>query len=153
MTRSGYVDDLDPWDIIRWRGAVVSALRGARGRALLQALLTSLDALPEKRLIAHDLITPDGCCALGALAQRCGIDVADLDPEDSECVAARFGIAESLVREIVWVNDEEAGWPESPEGRPESPEGRFARVRKWVCEQLNYRDEKEGIVDASDPDQ
>lgn len=33
MSRSGYSEDLDMWDLIRWRGAVKSALRGKRGQA------------------------------------------------------------------------------------------------------------------------
>ena len=35
MSRSGYSDGLDEWAMIRWRGAVKSAIRGARGRAII----------------------------------------------------------------------------------------------------------------------
>ena len=45
MSRSGYSDDLEPWDLIRWRGAVNSAIKGKRGRALLQKMADALDAL------------------------------------------------------------------------------------------------------------
>ena len=31
MSRSGYEDGLEMWDLIRWRGAVASAIRGKRG--------------------------------------------------------------------------------------------------------------------------
>jgi len=36
MSRSGYVDngDIEQWDLIRWRGAVASAIRGKRGEEL-----------------------------------------------------------------------------------------------------------------------
>ena len=55
MSRSGYHDGIDQWDLIRWRGAVASAIRGKRGQAFLREMLDALDALPEPKLIAHDL--------------------------------------------------------------------------------------------------
>lgn len=55
MSRSGYSDDLDSWSMIRWRGAVTSATRGARGQAFFREMLAALDAMPEKKLIADDL--------------------------------------------------------------------------------------------------
>ena len=75
MSRSGYsVDgDLDHWQLIRWRGAVNSAMNGKRGQAFLRELLDALDALPEPKLIDHDLVRYDGStdtnlfCALGAV--------------------------------------------------------------------------------------
>lgn len=52
MSRSGYADWCDDnWAMIRWRGAVASAVRGKRGQAFLRELATTLDAMPEKRLI------------------------------------------------------------------------------------------------------
>jgi hypothetical protein len=36
MSRSGYSDDLENWSLIRWRGAVASAIRGRRGQAFLR---------------------------------------------------------------------------------------------------------------------
>ena len=57
MSRSGYVDgDDDQWASIRYRGAVKSAIRGRRGQAFLREMLAALDAMPEKRLIAGDLV-------------------------------------------------------------------------------------------------
>lgn len=32
MSRCGYSDDYDQWALIRWRGAVESAIRGKRGQ-------------------------------------------------------------------------------------------------------------------------
>jgi hypothetical protein len=46
MSRSGYSDDHSEWDLIRWRGAVASAIRGKRGQAFLRELLVALDAMP-----------------------------------------------------------------------------------------------------------
>lgn len=133
MSRSGYLDDLDdPWQLIRWRGAVASAIRGKRGQDLLRSLLAALDALPERRLIAHDLIAPDGAvCALGAAGRargQCSQMVA-VDPEDTEAVAKLFGVAEALSREIAYWNDEGGTYRETPEQR-------FNRMRAWVAEQI-----------------
>lgn len=58
MSRSGYSEDYDGdhWDLIRWRGAVASSIRGKRGQAFLREALAALDAMPEKKLITGDLI-------------------------------------------------------------------------------------------------
>ena len=56
MSRSGYSDDCDnAWSLIRWRGAVASAIRGKRGQEFLYEMLHALAALPERKLIAFDL--------------------------------------------------------------------------------------------------
>lgn len=60
MSRSGYIDELDQWDLIRYRGQVASAIRGKRGQAFLRDLLAALDAMPEKRLIAGTFERDDG---------------------------------------------------------------------------------------------
>jgi hypothetical protein len=52
-----------------------------------------------------------------------------LDPEDSDAVAAAFGIAPAMAREIEYENDE-GSWNETPEQR-------YERVVKWVRKQLN----------------
>lgn len=44
MSRSGYNDDCDGWALIRWRGAVNSAINGKRGQAFLRELVAALDA-------------------------------------------------------------------------------------------------------------
>ena len=104
---SGYSEDCDGWALIRWRGAVAQAIRGQRGQAMLRELVQALDALPEKRLAADLLVTADGdYCALGALGRARGIDLVTLDPEDRSAVAQAFGVAEALVAELVFENDE-----------------------------------------------
>lgn len=60
MSRSDYSEDLDMWDLIRWRGQVASAIRGKRGQKLLRDLAAALDAMPVKALIADELQTEDG---------------------------------------------------------------------------------------------
>lgn len=126
MSRSGYSEDLDQWDLIKWRGQVASATKGARGQKFLRDLLGALDALPSKRLIREELREADGeVCAIGALGIARGMDMEALDPEDYDGVAAAFNIAHQLAQEIVYMNDEY--------DRRETPEERFSRMRAWVA--------------------
>lgn len=131
MSRSGYSDAYDrddQWDLIRWRGAVASAIRGKRGQAFLREMLTALDALESRRLIAGELEKAGEVCAIGAVGRKRGLDMSKLDPEDRESVAGAFGIAPALAAEIVFENDE--GCPHN------SPGNRFLRMRDWVKSQL-----------------
>lgn len=130
MSRSGYSDDVMDWDWIRWRGAVSSALRGKRGQAFLREALTALDALPEPKLIGDVLVSPEGCCLMGAVAIHRQLDVSGIDPHDRERVAGVFGIAEAMAAEISSVNDDGFYYG------PDSPEKRFIRVRLWVESQI-----------------
>lgn len=135
MSRSGYVDDFDDYrDLAMWRGQVASAIRGKRGQAFLHELQQALDAMPTKRLIAHELkrdapafIPPEfatpNVCALGAVGMRRGVELSALDPEDYDKLAEVFGIAHQLVQEIEWLNDEWWGC--------DSLEQRWQRVRDW----------------------
>lgn len=109
MSRSGYSDDGDceNWSLICWRGAVTSAIRGARGQAFLRELVAALDAMPVKELAAESLVTEDGeFCTLGAVGASRGMDMSSIDPEDWGQVAKAFGLAPAMVREIVYENDE-----------------------------------------------
>lgn len=132
MSRHGYSDDLDQWDLIRWRGQVASAIRGKRGQQLLIDLVQALDAMPEKVLIAEKLIDHedgDAVCALGAVGVRRGIAMENLDPEEHETIAETFDIAEQLAREVAYINDE-SGW------HNETPQRRWERVRAWAMEHI-----------------
>lgn len=126
MSRSGYVDEMDDqWQLIRWRGAVASAMRGRRGQAFLNEMLAALDALPEKKLIADELEAADGAvCAIGAVGKARDVDMKDVDPEDREKVAALFSIPHALACEIVYTNDECFS--------RETPEQRFVSMRAWI---------------------
>lgn len=107
MSRSGYSDDLDTWALVRWRGAVKSALRGSRGQQFLKEALAAFDAMPEKRLASESLVNDDGdFCTLGIVGHVRGIDLGLIDPEDYEYVSRVFGISEAMAREIVYLNDE-----------------------------------------------
>lgn len=142
MSRAGYSDDIDQWQLIKWRGQVASAIRGKRGQSLLKALRDALDAMPEKALIAGELVTEEGdCCALGCLAKARGMNVSEVDPEDGEQVGKVFGIARQLACEIVYENDDGGiGEHEYVDGKwrytPETPEQRWDRMRKWVDRQI-----------------
>lgn len=178
MSRHGYTDDCeDPLAIGRWQAALNSAIRGRRGQAMLRELAAALDAMPVRELYAGAFATADGeFCALGALGAARGIDMAHLapDPEDefNECqpdtedVAATFGIADALAREVMYRNDDivhEDEWvtveicgpvrgyhaPRAP-GRswpewhrrqirvpvPDAPARRWRSVRAWVAKQI-----------------
>ena len=112
MSRSGYSDDCDDcdgWALIRWRGAVNSAIKGKRGQQALREIVAALDALPEKRLASESLVNADGeYCALGALGRARGISMKEQDPEDVDPteVARTFGIAMALAAEIMYLNDD-----------------------------------------------
>lgn len=69
MSRSGYTEDCDGWQLIMWRGAVASALRGKRGQAFLKEMLAAFDALPEKKLTQNTLEKDGAVCALGRSAK------------------------------------------------------------------------------------
>lgn len=130
--RSGYTDEdqLDPNLLAMFRGHVASAMRGKRGQALLKEALAALDAMPTKRLISELLVDGDDVCLLGACGKRRNLPEMDkLDPEDHNRLARIFDVAECLIQEIEYVNDE-AG------RQDESPEQRFTRVRTWLIKHI-----------------
>lgn len=112
MSRSGYADDLDdPLALGRWRQAVRRSLNGKRGQAFLKELLAALDAMNDKRLFAGSFASPEGqFCTLGVLGSERGTQMEDLIVDDDYCdtdlVADRFGIANAMACEIMWMNDE-----------------------------------------------
>lgn len=169
MSRAGYSDDCDGWQLIMWRGQVASAIRGKRGQAFLRDLIDALDVLPEKRLIADNLaVTPadtygpptrveyyrersrpteSGVCAIGSVGLRRGVDMSALDPDNYNQVGNAFGIAHQLAQEVVWLNDEAGPGTYDAETRkwtPETPEARWQRVRDWVAEKLIERARADG---------
>lgn len=131
MSRSGYDDsgDFDTWAHIRWRGAVDAAIKGGRGQAFLHEMLQAMAALPERKLISHDLEKDGAVCAIGAVGKARGVDMSKLDPEDCDTVANTFGIARALAQEIVYMNDEAPPYNETPEER-------FERMRRWIEKEL-----------------
>lgn len=146
MSRSGYTDDIDDnWAHIMWRGRVASAMRGKRGQAFLREMLAAMDAMPVKRLVAHELEAGGEVCAIGAVGRARGIDMNTIDPEDYDTVSGVFGIAAPMAQEIVYINDEVIFWSQNPDGSVQrdddgwvraTPEERFVRMRAWVVRQI-----------------
>lgn len=162
MSRSGYSDDIDNWDLIKWRGQVASAIRGRRGQKLLHELAQAMDAMPVRELYPNELKTADGqFCALGVVGNARGIELEKLDAEDHCAIADAFDIAHQLAQEIAFINDEafgiythrfvdfeicgpvRTGYPhfESRRQRIRVPnenhaKERWAAVRQWVAENL-----------------
>lgn len=130
MNRSRYSDDDDFNQLAMYRGQVASAIRGRRGQAFLRELIDALDTMPDKRLAVGELRENDRVCALGAVGAKRRMDLERLDPEDAETLAAAFGIAHQLIREIEWINDEGGDfWDDTPEER-------WRRVRDWAASNL-----------------
>lgn len=127
--RSGYSDDVYGSELAMWRGRVASAIRGKRGQKLLRDALAALDAMPVKRLIPNELISGHEVCTLGAVGMFRNVDLAGVDPEAHDVLAQRFDVAECLIQEIEYVNDEAYYGNETPEQR-------FDRVRKWIVEHI-----------------
>lgn len=133
MSRSGYVDYCDdPLQLGRWRAQVKSAIRGRRGQAFLRELAKEMDAMPEKVLIADELINAEGdCCTIGVVCKARNVDVSNVDYDDPEAVGATVDIARQLAAEIEYENDENGPWNGS-----ETPKERWQRMRKWVDKHL-----------------
>ena len=130
MSRSGYSDDCENYGL--WRGAVMRATSGKRGQAFLIELADSLDAMPDKRLITDELVSDGAYCTLGVIGAKRGLDMTEINVEDTKAIGKLFGIAHALAAEIVYENDE--GYL----GRSESDitERRWTRMRKWVDERI-----------------
>lgn len=138
MSRSGYSDDCENLNL--YRGAVDRAIAGRRGQAFLREMAVALDAMPEKVLIADDIVNAEGdACAIGVVALARGMDVNGVDPEDSDQVARRFGIARALACEIAYANDECGDRLHDGKWLYETPAERWTRMRKWVDENLRVK--------------
>jgi hypothetical protein len=128
MSRSGYSDDCENVEL--YRASVSRALRGQRGQAFLRELVATLDAMPEKALIAQELIDErGGCCAIGAVCKARAIDVSRVDYEDQDSVARKIGVARCMAAEIAYMNDEACR-------QIETPGERWVRMRKWAAENI-----------------
>lgn len=134
MSRSGYSDDCDGYELAMWRGVITSATYGKRGQRFFRDLVAALDAMPAKRLIDGDLETPEGeVCALGSLARAKGAKLEPDDTYDYDKLGATFDIAHQLACEVMYQNDEAF---HSYPRREETPEERWQRVRMWAARQI-----------------
>jgi hypothetical protein len=141
MSRSGYTDDCyDDLAIGRWRGAVKKSIEGKRGQALLKELLIALDETPDKKLYRGNFQLADGgFCTLGVLGNKRGIKMDDLIDDDfdgtgcdTHLAAERFGIANAMLCEIMFMNDDARDYPENENGA----ESRWLDMRDWVAKQI-----------------
>lgn len=133
MSRSGYSEDYEeqfPNAGALYHTSVLNAIHGKRGQKFMKELVSALDAMPEKRLIADELVQEGAVCAIGAVGLARGIDMAGMNPEDADAVGAAFGIAPSMAREIVFENDEAGSYYSS---KTETPEQRWQRMRDWAA--------------------
>lgn len=132
MPRSGYSDDLDTGTLNLYRATVKRSIKGQRGQAFLRELRDAMDAMPEKILIADDLINSDGdCCAIGVVCKSRGLDISTTDPDCADSVGKLVGVARCLAAEIEYENDECGPWRGD-----ETPAQRWTRMRKWVDDQI-----------------
>lgn len=132
MSRSGYSDDCENVEL--YRATVERALKGKRGQIFLCELVAALDAMPEKALIAGELVNESGaCCAVGAVCKARSLDVSTVDYYDPDSVARAVGIARSMAAEIEYMNDE---WG----NRGETPAQRWERMRKWASDNIHSSD-------------
>lgn len=132
MSRSGYNEDgdIDNWQRIMWRGRVASAIKGKRGQAFLREMIEALDAMPDRRLIVHELRKDGEVCALGAVGAKRGVDLESIDPYDHKTLASTFNIAPCLVQEIEYENDIDLKW------MGDTPETRWVQMRGWAVKHL-----------------
>lgn len=155
MSRHGYSDDFgceDPWDMIRYRGQVESAIRGKRGQRLFREMVAALDAMPQKRLVARALEKDGEVCALGAVGRARGLDMSKIVIEDDDdydfdedtvptATAALFDIAVPLAREVAFMNDDHYS---------ATPEARWKRMRDWAARQI--RIDPSELLPSKEPD-
>lgn len=128
MSRSGYSYDCENLEL--YRASVDRALHGKRGQTFLRELVATLYAMPEKILIAGQLINEKGdCCAIGAVCKARSLDVSKIDYWDADSVAKAIGVARSMAAEIEYENDEGYRRPD-----PETPEARWTRMLKWASD-------------------
>ena len=95
-----------------------------------EVLIDALALLDEGRAWVKESAIRGPYCALGAIGKARGVRMAELDPDDHDTVATAFGVAGSLVREIMFENDEGGA-----SLNVETPEQRWQRMRTWVAKQ------------------
>lgn len=133
MSRSGYSDECE--NIELYRRAVENAIKGKRGQAFLREMAKALDEMPEKKLIADELVSNEGVCAIGAVCKARCLDVSEIDYDNPDSVARVVGISRSMAAEIEYMNDEAYRDAYYYRGT-ETPEQRWIRMRQWVQENL-----------------
>lgn len=153
--RIGYSDEEDyPGQFGLWQGNCQRSLKGRAGQAALRELEAALLALPDKRLIAEELMDDNGAvCGIGAVAKFRGVITEEMRAQgehDMEGVGVDLGMPRLVAWKIVEMNDLQFSgtnllfaegpyrWPaEQPYAYIEvTPEQRYERMLKWVREQI-----------------
>ena len=141
MSRSGYIEDDYEYAAL-YRGCVARAIRGKRGQRALIDIISALDEMPDKKLIASSFSCEEGDCVLGAMARKRGVNMDDLevvsdefgdDTANSREVGRRLEIAPSMAAEAMYENDEGSY-------NCETPEQRWTRMRSWAVSNLKKED-------------
>jgi hypothetical protein len=142
MSRSGYTEDSDNnWDLIRWRGAVLSATRGKRGQAFLRDLLAALEAMPERELVANEFQADGSFCTLGVIGDARGVNLDEIDVFDYDELSSTFGVASALVREIMYENDD--FWIPSNNDETAKRRARWLYMHNWVKSRIKEEADKQ----------
>jgi hypothetical protein len=145
VSRSGYVEDGDYALANLWPSIVDRTIKGKRGQSFLRELAKVLDEMPEKKLIADELITETGeVCAIGAVCKARGLDTSKVDIYDRYEVGKLVGIAPTLAAEIEYQNDDDFSCRRSV-----TPEERWVRMRKWVEDNLTDPQRKSGANETN----
>ena len=134
MSRSGYSEDCDDGALQLWRGAVQKSITGKRGQRLLRDIAAAMDAMPDKQLVADELVSADGAfCTLGVAGLARGLteQIKQIDPYERKKIANLLDVAPALVAEISFENDNPFSDYSS-----ETPEHRWSRMRAWVAAQI-----------------
>jgi len=130
--RISYSEEEDyPGQFELWQANCERSLRGREGQAELRELREALLALPDKRLIHGSLIDAEGeVCAIGAYAQRKGLDLSTFDPEDeTDKVGIIAGMPKMVAWKVVEMNDMELH-------SRFTPEERYRLMLQWVESKL-----------------
>ena len=148
MSRIDWSDDEErPGQFALWRANTARSICGREGQRALQELRAALLAMPHRRLIAHELVTPEGeVCAVGALVTL----RADPDWQTASLIASErwhredpdwwepdttmeAGMSVGIPRLVAWrlveLNDMDLD--------AVSPEERWERVFAWAGDHLS----------------
>jgi len=129
-----------------WESRVLRVIEGKRGQRVMREFAEALLALPQRRLIAGNISTPQGeVCAIGAYAKAKGVNLnresASLDDETlvgwegSESETAELGESLGMTYTLAWEigskNDEEFA------AHRYTPEKRWEAMYRWAVSQVD----------------
>ena len=128
--RLNYSDNEEyPGQFALWQANCQRSLRGRRGQASLRALKAALLALPEKRLIAHEIQDDTGAvCAVGALAKQQQRNLVTSDPDETVKLGEQCGLPHLVAWKVVEENDITLD--------AVTAEQRYDQMLRWIEEHL-----------------